>query len=293
MDKSWDWIKTFHAVADCGSLSGAARALGLTQPTVGRHIDLLEAQLNVALFRRGREGMILTERGTELVAAAADMHAVATRFDREAAGLETDLTGTVRIAVNEVLGVYALPRLLVDLTEDHPEIEIELDISNSAANLLQRDADIAVRMFRPQQSDLVSRKVTEIQLGFYAHDRYLANRSEPQTFEDLRDHRVLGFDRDMSMIRAAAMFGTVMERSDFQVRSDTILSQFEGVRAGLGIGVVHCTLADQWQGVRRVLEQTALPPLEVWLACHSDVRFNKRIRLVMEYLATGLRQPYG
>jgi DNA-binding transcriptional LysR family regulator len=292
MTISLDWIRSFHAVADTGSLSAAARKLSLTQPTIGRHIDLLEDRLGSALFRRGRDGMALTERGADLVATATEMLASATQFERQAAGFDTDLSGVVRIAANEVLGTLSLPHLLTDLTRTHPDIELELVISNTAANLLRRDADIAIRMFRPVQNDLIARKVTEIPLGFFAHSDYLAERTAPQNLADLRNHVVLGFDRETGMIQAAQALGERFDRADFQIRTDTILAQFEGIKAGLGIGIAHVPLAQNWPGVQQVLTEIPLPKLELWLACHHDVRFNRRVRLVMDYLGQKLKIPY-
>ena len=169
MQYSWDLIRTFQAVAKTGSLSAASRALQLTQPTVGRHVDMLEDALNLPLFVRSREGMTLTQKGADLVAQATEMEKAATGFERHAAGLDEEVTGAVRISANEIIGVMILPRILPKFMQANPGIELELIVSNSAANLLQRDADVAIRMFRPTQNDLVARKITELSLGFYAH----------------------------------------------------------------------------------------------------------------------------
>lgn len=292
MATSWEFIKTFYAVAETGSLSAAARQLGLSQPTVGRHIDLLEQALNVPLFRRGREGMALTDRGAELVDSASQMLAAAHDFDRRAAGLSQTLSGVIRITANEIFGALVLPRLLTPLMDANPEIEVEIDVSNAAANLLRRDADIAVRMFRPSQVDLVARKVRDIPLGLFAHCDHIAGRPMPETLEDLRAFRFIGMDRDPSLIRATEMLGTPFARSDFALRCDSILSQFTAIRSGLGVGVTHVGIARQWPDVVQVLPDLPLPALELWIACHADIRYNPRVRLVMDFLATALRDPY-
>ena len=290
---SLDHIRTFAAVAETGSLSGAARALQLTQPTVGRHIDLLEASLNVSLFTRGRDGMTLTAKGADLVEAAEGMLQEATGFERQAAGMEDQVQGTLRVAVNEVLGVLVLPKLLPDFMDANPDVEVELVIDNAASNLLQRDADIAIRMFRPTQSDLVARKVGEIQLGFYAHQRVLEQAPPPRSLSELKQARVIGFDRDRSMILATEMMGEAFARRDFAVRTDNILAHIEAIRAGLGFGVTHDWLARSWPEVEKVLPDLPIPPLEVWLTCHADVRHNKRVRLMMEFLAENLPKVWA
>lgn len=292
MMNSLDHIRTFAAVAELGSLSAASKKLKLTQPTIGRHIDLLEEKLQVSLFVRGREGMKLTQRGLELVESAGAVTRASSDFERHAAGLDSSLKGSLRISANEVLGVMILPRLLKEFMNSYPEIEVEIDISNTAANLLRRDADIAIRMFRPKQNDLVARKLTELPLGLYAHRDYLRHNRQLRTIQDLREHRLIGFDRDPSIIDAAAKMGGKLARSNFQFRTDNIIAHVEAIRAGIGIGITHKGFANAWPDVVRVLPDIILPPLELWLACHMDVRYNKRVRLMMDFLAQHLQSPY-
>lgn len=292
MRYSWDYIRTFQAVAETGSLSAAARALQTTQPTVGRHIDLLEDALNMPLFVRSREGMSLTQQGADLVAEAKMMETAATGFERHAAGLEEEVTGVVRISANEIFGVMILPRILPRFLQDNPGIEVELIVSNSAANLLQRDADVAIRMFRPTQNDLVARKIADLPLGFYGLHNYLSAYGEPQTFGDLRSHRFIGMDRETSLIDVGRMLGETFTPSDFAFRCDNILTHIEAIRSGVGIGVTHQGLAAQWPEVDQVLQDIKLPSLDLWIACHSEVRHNKRIRAVMDFLGEALQKPY-
>lgn len=292
MRYSWDYIRTFQAVAETGSLSAAARALQITQPTVGRHIDLLEDALNMPLFVRGREGMTLTQKGADLVAEAKMMETAAIGFERHAAGLDEDVTGVVRISANEIFGVMILPRILPKFMQENPGIEVELIVSNSTANLLQRDADVAIRMFRPTQNDLVARKIADLPLGFYGHHNYLRAHGEPQTFGDLRSHRFIGMDRETSLIDVGRMLGETFTPSDFAFRCDNILTHIEAIRSGVGIGVTHQGLAAQWPKVDQVLPDIQLPSLDLWIACHSEVRNNKRIRLVVDFLGEALQRPY-
>lgn len=289
----WNLIRSFEAVAETGSLSAAARALGMTQPAVGRHVDLLEEQLRIRLFQRGPDGMRLTAKGADLVPVAREMMASAASFGRIAAGLEVEIGGTVRISANDVIGVEILPSLLAGFQQDHPDIDIELAISNTASNLTQRDADVAVRMFRPKQNDLIARKVAELPMGFFAHHDYLAAFGSPKTPADLSSHRLIGFDHDTLMLDEARAMGLSLAASDFTFRCDNILAQIAALRAGAGIAIAHCGMAAHWPGVEAVLEDFVLPPLELWVVCHSDVRFNPRIRTAMDFLCEKLRRPYA
>ena len=288
-----DHIRTFHAVADCGSLLAASRQLGLTQPTVGRHIDLLEDSLGLSLFTRGREGMRLTPKGFDLLSAAHEMMDTATEFERVAAGLEDRIEGTVRISANEIFGTLLLPGLLAPFILDHPEIEIELDVSNQVSNLLQRDADIAIRLIRPDQNDLIARKIVDLPLGLFAHQSYLARNPAPQTAADLTDHVLVGQDRNTGLIGAYEAAGVSLRTNDFGFRCDNDIAEINAVRAGIGIGPLHTGMASKWSDVTQVLPDIPVPPLELWLACHADVRHNKRIRVVMDFLAEKLKTPYA
>lgn len=293
MSLAWEHVRSFLAVVREGSLLGAARRLKLTQPTIGRHIDLLEDKIGAPLFTRGRDGMILTDKGLNLVTSAEAMGASAEDFERRATGLQETIAGPVRISANEIFGALLLPAILVPFMAEHPEIEIEVEISNAATNLTRRDADVAIRMFRPLRADLIARKIAELPLGLYAHSDYLERHGAPRSVPDLQEHVFIGFDRNAGLIDAAAAVGVRFAASDFQFRCDSILSHVSAIRSGLGIGVTHQGLAARWPGVVRVLSDLDLPALEMWLVCHSDVRTNRRIRLMMDYLAQALQTPYA
>ena len=292
MQFSWDHIRTFHSVASHGSLLAASRHLGLTQPTVGRHIDLLEERLGFTLFMRGREGMRLTDKGSDLVATAGEMLGTAADFERAASGLEERIEGTIRVSANEILGALLLPGLIAEYMAEHPMIEIEIEVSNEITNLLQRDADIAVRMFRPTQNDLVARKIIDVPLGLFAHRSYLERHTAPQSIDDLDQHVLLGQDRNPSLMNAYNALGMSLTPNSFQFRTDNNIATINAIRAGIGIGPLHVGMAELWPEVVQVLPDLPVPSLELWLACHADVRHNKRIRMVMDFLAKRMKSPY-
>lgn len=283
---SYDWglIRSFLAVAQNGSLSAAARALGVSQPTLSRDIQALENATALNLFRRTTQGLQLTETGQSLVEAASRMNSAAELFTRQTVGLSAELTGDVRLSVNELVGCYLLPPALVAFREQHPNVNIEIVVSNAVSSLSKREADIALRMFRPTQPDVVARRLPPIALGFFAHNRYLSRHGTPTHFDDCRTHTLIGFDADTEFIDQASRQGYSMVRDNFAIRTDHLLLQTHLIRAAAGIGVTHVGLAAKWQDVVQVLHDVPLPELEFWIVCHRDVQHNSRIRAAMQFL---------
>src|SRR6201993_4483590 len=198
---SWDLYRSYLAVLREGSLSGAARSLGLTQPTIGRHIEALEQALGLALFTRSLHGLAPTEAAEGLRADAEAMEAAAAALRRSASGQGEALSGTVRLTASEVVGAEVLPGIVAAFQEQHPGVTIELALSNRVEDLLRRESDIAVRMVRPTQGALVARRIGEVELGLHAHPRYLKRRGTPASLEQLRDHQLIGFDHETAFIR--------------------------------------------------------------------------------------------
>ncbi len=280
----WNLIRIFLAVAESGTLAAAAERLGLSQPTLGRHIDALEADTGLTLFSRGRHGMQLTEAGLSLVEEAKAMRTEADRFALKAAGRSQIASGPVRITASEVVSTYILPAIIADFCDSEPGIEIELVPSNSVENLLSRDADIAVRMFRPTQNDVIARKTGELGMGVYAHRRYLDRHGEPTDVASLFRHRLIGMDRSTLILDGMAELGIAAARDQFAVRTDHQVAYWELIRAGAGIGFAAHFLAARDPGVRRLFIDIDIPALPVWLASHRELRTSQRIRVTMDFL---------
>jgi DNA-binding transcriptional LysR family regulator len=289
-DLDWNLIKSFVAVAEAGSLSAASRRLDASQPTLGRHIAELETALGVTLFRRGRRGYQLTEAGAMLYERGKTVSDEAAAFSMLALGSVEAIEGTVRIAASEVVAAYVLPGITARLSIEEPGIEVEIVASNQVENLLRRDADIAIRMVRPVQNELVARKVTNIPLCLAAAGPYLDRSGRPQVPADLRGHRLIGFDRSDEIVRGFAGFGLVLSRGAFGLRTDNQIVLWEAVRAGNGIGIGQEPLARRDPAVEIVLPGLPLPVLPVWLAMHRDVRTSVRIRRVAEFLHEELKR---
>lgn len=284
----WALIQAFLAVAEGGSLSAAARALGASQPTVGRQIKQVEAQLGLDLFRRHAKGLELTEAGSALVTPARAMREAMREIAMYAAGRDAGLAGTVRITASEMVSHHVLPPILAQIRRTAPDVDVELAPSDTTENLLYREADVAVRMYRPAQLDLVARYLGEIELGLYASKSYVAEHGLPDGPEHIRDHALVGYDRSELIIRGMRAAGFDMSREDFKVRCDTQTTYWELVRAGCGIGFGQAMVARSDPDIVKVDLGVPIPGLPVWLTAHEGVRHTPRVRMVWTLLAEGL-----
>lgn len=287
-EPNWEWYRSFLQVLENGSLSAAARAMGLTQPTVGRHIDSLEAALGLKLFTRSFDGFAPTDAAQELKPYAAGIAATAAAMRRVASSHGSGVRGTVRLTASEVIGVEVLPPILAALRRKHPELIIELVLSNRADDLLHREADIAVRMFRPLQDALVVKRVGGIDLGLHAHERYLAAHGVPKSLEALNHHAVIGFDRENAFIRRLQEKAKVFSRDRFAFRADSDLAQLSAIRAGLGIGICQSALAARDKRLVRVLNRQFSLTMDTWVAMHEDLRASARCAVTFGAIADGL-----
>jgi DNA-binding transcriptional LysR family regulator len=285
---AWDELRTFGEVARGGSLSGAARQLGLTQPTVGRHLDALEAALGVTLFTRSPRGLTPTPAALALGPHVEAMAAAAGALGRAASGEAAADRGTVRVTASDVIGCEVLPPILAGFHAEHPGIALELTLTNRTEDLARRDADIAVRMVRPTQSGLVARRIGYSRIRLYAHRDYLARFGEPRSLADLANHCVIGFDRDNSTFRAAGEFAERLTREDFGFRCDNDLAQLAALRFGVGIGGCQEHLARRTPELVAVLPNTIHYALEVWVVMHENLKATRRVRLLFDHLAAGL-----
>lgn len=287
-EPNWDLYRTFLAVLKEGSLSGAARALGLAQPTAGRHIEALEQALGFSLFIRSQHGLSPTEGAQQLKPYVEALASTAAAVLRVASGPAGETRGAVRVTASEVIGAEVLPAILGPVRETHPELAIELVLSNRIENLLTREADIAVRMVRPDQDALIARHIGDIPLGLFARRDYLERHGAPESLVDLARHALIGFDRDESSKRAfAARLGPI-DRNMFGLRTDNQLAHLAAIRAGFGVGVCQLGLAKRDPSLVHVLRDQFAAKLDTWLAMHEDLKETRRCRVVFDALAEGL-----
>ncbi|MHA6300278.1 LysR family transcriptional regulator [Devosia sp. CAU 1758] len=290
MNREPDWAlwRSFAAVISEGSLSGAARSLGLSQPTVGRHIETLEADLGLSLFERSLTGLKPNATALRLYAPVQSAQTALAEAAILAAGAQDESGGTVRLTASTMISNYVLPSILASVRALHPRIAIETVPSDSAENLLMREADIAVRMFRPTQLELVTRHLGDIPLVPVAHERYLARRGRPTTLTELWQHDILGFDRSDAVILHARNLGFDISREQFMLRSDDQPHLWELLKAGLGIGFGQKNLAQRTPGLVILPLDLAVPPLPVWLTTHRELFTSHRIRAIYDAVAEGL-----
>jgi DNA-binding transcriptional LysR family regulator len=288
IEPSWDFYRTLLAVLNHGSLSAAARELGLTQPTVGRHIDALEEMTGAQLFVRSQSGLLPTDAAMELKPYAETLAATSAALLRTASGQRDRVAGTVRISASEVIGVEVLPPILAPLMEAYPELNIELSASDAIEDLSNREADIAVRMAEPTQGALIVRRIGDIPLAFYAHRRYLDRQGTPKTVAELRDHHLIGFDRQTSYVRTMTRRFPILEGIEFAFKADNTLAQLAAIRAGLGIGICQTALAARNPDLLPVLRETFTIPLGTWVVMHESIRTSPRNRMTYDALVDGL-----
>jgi DNA-binding transcriptional LysR family regulator len=287
-EPDWSLYRSFLAVMREGSLSGAARALGLTQPTIARHIEALEQSIGLELFIRSQMGLSPTEGAVELMPYAESLAATTAAMMRAASGQGKVVKGTVRVSASEIVGTEVLPPLFADLRERHPQLEIELVLSNTVDNLLRREADIAVRMVEPAHEALVVRRIGTITIGMYARRDYLDRAGRPRSVDGLQRHSLIGFDRETPEIRSMRQRVQGFEAVRFAFRSDSDLAQLMAIRAGFGIGFCQAALARRDPNLERVLPGTFELKLGVWLAMHENLRSTPRCRAAFDGLVAGL-----
>jgi DNA-binding transcriptional LysR family regulator len=285
-DVDWNLYRSFLAILQEGSLSSAARRLGLTQPTLGRHLEQLERALGTPLFTRGPTGLAPTRTAQQLAPLAQSMEASAQSFTRNATADADEVAGSVRITASEIVSTEVLPPILAGLLAASPQLAIELSVTNANQDLLRRDADVAVRMVQPTQLALVARLCGLIGLGFYAHQSYLRSAGAPSTLAALASHRLIGPDRE-ALPSIITKLGSPVGPNLLAYRSDNQIAQLAALRAGVGIGICQTPLADRDPSLVRVLPEIQFE-MPAWVVMHEDLRGSRRVRAVFDHLVDHL-----
>jgi DNA-binding transcriptional LysR family regulator len=287
-EPSWDFYRSLLAVLEHGSLSAAARELGLTQPTIGRHIEALEQALQRQLFSRSPQGLLPTETALALRPFAEMLASTSAALLRAAAADRDAVTGTVRISASEVIGVEVLPAILVGLQETYPDLTVELSSTDQIEDILHREADIAIRMAEPTQDALMVRRIGNIPLGLYAHRRYIERFGAPKSMEELVEHRMIGYHRPTAQVRAMAKRFTMFSAEKVIFKADSNLAQLAAIRAGIGIGVCQVALAAPNADLVRLLPDQFELALGTWVVMHEDMKASPRCRVTFDALVEGL-----
>lgn len=276
----WNRARAFLVTAREGSYSAAARALGVAQPTVGRQVAALEEELGVTLFEKVGRGLELTATGLELADHVTAMGEAASRMSLAAAGQSTSLEGVVRVTASETISAFILPEAVAVLRSRHPGIELELVASNEVQDLRRREADIAVRGFRPQDPELVARKVDDGVARPYATPEYLE-----RVGGDLEQAEFFGFDRTDVMIEGLRHIGLALTQENFPIVTANHLVQWSLCKRGLGVCIMLERVGDADPDVVRARPDGPGLPVPTWLTCHRELRTSRRLRVVFDVLA--------
>lgn len=281
----WNQARAFLVTVEEGSLSAAARALGLTQPTVGRQVAELEASLGVVLFERIGKSLALTPTGRDLLAHVRQMGQAATGVSLAASGHAEGVEGTVSVTAFDAAATYLMPAIIERLHGLAPGVRVDLLASNTVRDLQRREADIALRHVRPEQPDLVARRLPDFGVALYASTAWLDRHGRPRSGEDLRAAPLIGYTQPGNMFADLQARGVPMTERNTRVATDSMVVVWEMVKQGLGVGLVLREIAAVTQGVEAVLPDIPPIPLPIWIVTHRELHTSRRIRLVFDLLA--------
>lgn len=284
----WNHIQAFLATAKLGSLSAAARSLRVAQPTVGRQIEALEQQLDVTLFQREGRGFSLTQTGLELLDHAEAMGDAANLLSLTAVGQSQSIEGKVCISVSEFYAVHILPPILVGLRGAEPKIEIEIVASHASSDLRKREADIAIRNFRPKETDFIARKIRDVPARLYATQAYLDKVGNPRLPADLGRADFINLQHGTALMEGLNQFGMGLTPDNFPILTEDYNVMWECVRQGLGIGVIDARIGDADPMVVQVLPDLEPLMFPIWLVAHRELSTSRRMRMVFDFLAERL-----
>ena len=284
----WNHLRAFLATVETGSLSAAARSLGLTQPTLGRQVAALEQELGVLLFERLGRSLVPTLAGRELFESARSMGEAASRLSIIASGQSQSIEGLVRITASDIIAAHILPPILKRLHEVAPGIEVDVVAANEVRDLMRREADIAIRHVRPEQPDLIARRCRGTTAHLYAASAYLDAHGRAASALDLAGAHFIGYSDTDGLVAELNARGVPVTRRNFQWTTGSVVTAWEMIRQGLGIGVMFRNVAEGAAGVESILPELTPFDVPIWLAVHRELHTSRRIRLVFDLLAEAL-----
>ncbi|QDG78605.1 LysR family transcriptional regulator [Labrenzia sp. PHM005] len=285
----WNQARAFLVTAEEGSLSAAARALGLTQPTLSRQVAALEESLGVTLFERVAKSLILTEAGVELAEHVRAMGEAASRVSLSASGQSQQIEGLVTISTTDVLAVYILPEILKGLRTKAPAVEVKILCTNSLSDLRRREADIAIRHVEPDHPDLYARKIMDMSARVYAATSYLERNGGRPAKSDADKLDYIGFDNNQELVEYLRAFGLKIKESNVKLGSPSGLISWEYARQGLGLCIMADAIAAKCPEVKPAFDNMEPVYFPIWLVTHRELHTSRRIRLVFDHLAEHLR----
>nr|WP_315488212.1 LysR family transcriptional regulator [uncultured Rhodoferax sp.] len=289
----WNHLHAFLQTAERGSLSAAARHMGVTQSTLSRQVAALEQQLGVTLFERVGRSVVVTQAGSGLLDYARTMGAAAHDLALAATGTSKTVDGVVSITATDTVAAFLLPRAIQRIKEAAPGVTIEVVASDAISDLRRREADIAIRHVRPQEPDLTARLLRHARAHFYASSDWVAKNGHPRSARDAPKHRFIGADRSGNYLTLLQNCGLQLTESHFSVLAENTAVSWQMVRQGLGIGVTMEEIAALTPSVMRVLDDVAPIMFPIWLVTHRELHTARRIRVVFDLLAQEFSAPNG
>lgn len=284
----WNQLRAFLHTAESGSLTAAARQLGLTQPTLSRQVAAVEQQLGVSLFERIGKTLQLTTPGLALLEHARQMGAAAQELGMAASGQAQAVDGVVSISASEMVAAWLLPPVLLSLQAQAPKLRIEVVTTNELSDLRRREADIALRHVRPTEPELIGRLLREATAGFYASHDWVRVHGHPRQAAQAASCRFIGNDRSGQYLGYLRAHGLPLTEDNFSCYAQNSVTAWALVQQGLGIGAMMDEVAQATQGVVRVLDDVSAVRFPIWLVSHRELHTARRIRLVFDLLAQAL-----
>ena len=285
---NWDGLRYFLAAADAGSMTAAAKVLDSNQPTVGRHIDALELALGIKLFQRSVRGLSLTDEGRYIYEQSQQIHNTIVKINRSAQGAKETVSGKVRLSMPEGLSIEVLTPMLNDFYQLYPDIKLIFNVSHTTANITQGDADVAVRLFRPEESDLVVKYLGEMKMGLFASEKYKAAHGLPNKLSDLKQHKVITYDDQLSILPENQWLLEHSDKSKSILSSDSTINRLKATIAGIGISMQPLIMQQSNSELCQLFAKAPIPSHKVWLVYHKDLRHMMRIRAVVDFISTRL-----
>jgi DNA-binding transcriptional LysR family regulator len=283
----WNRARAFLVTAEEGSLAGAARSLGMTQPTLGRQVAALEREIGLDLFTRRGRGLELTPNGIKLLEYVRLMGDAANQFSLSASGKSDVIEGDVSITASELLSTFMLPPMIKALRETEPGIEIEINSTNEERDLNRREADIAIRNFRPTQPELIVKRLCSVRGQLYAAKSYLQQLDNPQSIEELNKANFIDTEKPGRLMTLLNSQGFNLTKQNFPVISNSHIVQWELVKQGVAISATVEEIGDNEPLVERVvISNLPLITMDLWLVTHNELKTNRRIRRVFDFLVS-------
>lgn len=291
----WDKLRIFHTAAESGSFTHAAEKLGMSQSAVSRQISALEEDLGLKLFIRHARGLVLTEVGEQLFRTAHRMHWELQQVETQMSESQEVPTGPLVVTTTVGIGSTWLSSRIYEFLDLYPEIQIEIKLNDSELDLAMREADVAIRLHRPNQSEMIQRKLFTVHNHFYAAESYIAKHGEPQAVEEIDQHRIISFGEPVPSFLGDINYLERLGRTEGGGRRPTlkvnaIYGMLQACRAGIGIAMLPDYVTENEPGLKQILVGIELPAYEAYFVYPPALKNSKRVGVFRDFLVGKARE---